>query len=63
MRKNVRMAYMDDGDLRQPVHLRILIRARIARLQNCCLYSRLSLSRLRLSRITAYLEVKIWPLF
>ena len=26
-------------------------------------YSRLSLSRVRLSRITAYLEVKIWPLF
>ena len=26
-------------------------------------YSRLSLSRLRLSRITAYLEVKIWSLF
>ena len=26
-------------------------------------YSRLSLSRTRLSRITAYLEVKIWPLF
>ena len=26
-------------------------------------YSRLSLSRLRLSRITAYLEWKIWPLF
>ena len=27
------------------------------------IYSRLSLSRLRLSRITAYLEVKIWSLF
>ena len=27
------------------------------------LYSRLSLSRTRLSRITAYLEVKIWSLF
>ena len=26
-------------------------------------YSRLSLSRLQLSRITAYLEVKIWSLF
>ena len=26
-------------------------------------YSRLSLSRLRLSRITAYLEEKIWSLF
>ena len=26
-------------------------------------YSRLSLSRLRLSRITAHLEVKIWSLF
>ena len=28
----------------------------------CALYSWLSLSRLRLSRITAYLEVKIWSL-
>ena len=27
------------------------------------IYSRLSLSRVRLSRITAYLEVKIWSLF
>ena len=27
-----------------------------------CIYSRLSLSRPRLSRITAYLEVKIWSL-
>ena len=27
------------------------------------IYSRLSLSRLRLSRITAYLEEKIWSLF
>ena len=27
------------------------------------IYSRLSLSRTRLSRITAYLEVKIWSLF
>ena len=27
------------------------------------MYSRLSLSRTRLSRITAYLEVKIWSLF
>ena len=26
-------------------------------------YSRLSLSRTRLSRVTAYLEVKIWSLF
>ena len=29
----------------------------------CIIYSRLSLSRLHISRITAYLEVKIWPLF
>ena len=28
-----------------------------------CLYSRTSLSRTRLFRITAYLEVKIWSLF
>ena len=28
-----------------------------------CIYSRLSLSRTRLSRITTYLEVKIWSLF
>ena len=28
-----------------------------------CMYSRLSLSRLRLSRTTAYLEEKIWSLF
>ena len=28
-----------------------------------CLYSQTSLSRTRLFRITAYLEVKIWPLF
>ena len=27
------------------------------------IYSRISLSRTRLSRITAYLEVKIWSLF
>ena len=30
---------------------------------HCSTYSRLSLSRLRLSRITAYLEDKIWSLF
>ena len=28
-----------------------------------CIYSRTSLSRTRLFRITAYLEVKIWSLF
>ena len=32
-------------------------------LSNPNMYSRLSLSRLRLSRITAYLEEKIWSLF
>ena len=32
-------------------------------LPGCCRYSRFSLSRLYLSRITAYLEVNFWPLF
>ena len=31
--------------------------------RKCVIYSRLSLFRLRLSRITAYLEEKIWSLF
>ena len=45
----------DKADLNEPLHLG----------EHCLQfqYSRLSLSRLRLSRITAYLEEKIWSLF
>ena len=41
----------------------IIHNPRISYLDVICTYSQLSLSRLRLSRITAYLEEKIWSLF
>ena len=48
---------MDHGS---DIHL--FAAAREGILQSASIYSQLSLSRLRLSRITAYLEEKIWSL-